>query len=83
MNESFFRVRTRTIAKERGLDLDAPENRYSLWSYDGLSPWFVGAFGTPAEAVAAGRKSATTSLLYVLAGSAGRLAPLDVIAGEC
>ena len=71
-----------TIARDEGLDLDAPENRYSVWSYDGLRPWFVGAFGSQADALAAGSKFHNTSGIYVLTGSGGRLTPLELLTNQ-
>ena len=76
MNESIFRAWVATIANQRELDLEAPENRYSVWSHDGVKPWFMGAFASHDEALIAGRRTHSPSTIYILTGSSGTLVQL-------
>jgi len=82
MNEGMFRNWVRILARENALDLDAPETKYSVWSYDGMKPWFVAAHRELSDAIKAARRSHSPSAIYILTGSVGPLVPLEALPKE-
>lgn len=79
MNRELLRAWIERLAHKSGIDLDAPQSRYTIWFYDGIRPWFVGVSEELSGAIKIGRKfhRGSTSGIYVLVCKTGDLRTLD------
>ena len=79
MNPLNFRGTVAMVAHDKGLDLDSPKNKYSVWAWDGLYVRFLGARPDLAEAMKHGRRFITRDDVFILVGRDGEILPLEAL----